>query len=386
MSAIGTISHASRFLMPEVVFGETVRQHAGRYAANFSARKVLLVTDPGIIESRILDIVIHSLDSQEIDYVTFDDVSPNPRIHQAEKGALKYQEQSCDLIMAVGGGSPMDCAKTIGILVTNGGKVTDYEGIEKVHKPLPPLIFVPTTSGSSADVSRFAIINNQIEKRKMAIISTAIIPDVALIDPETLLTMDSALTSSTVMDALTHAIEGFVSLSSSGLTEYNSLEAIRLIGKYFPRCKREPDNIYYRYKLMMASYLAGLSFSNAGLGAVHAVSHALGGLLDLPHGWCNAAMLKYIIRYNYQLAERKYEKINNALSDFDETDSSNTGLIHRVEALLDTAEIDPHLSKAGVLGDDISDLAMKAYYDPCMVTNPRKPELQDVETLYEEAL
>ncbi|NCC25619.1 MAG: iron-containing alcohol dehydrogenase, partial [Deltaproteobacteria bacterium] len=264
-----------------------------------------------------------------------------------------------------------------------------YEGVDRILNPVPPLIFVPTTSGTSADVSQFAIISNRRELVKIAIVSKAIVPDVALIDPETLVTMDAYLTACTGIDALVHAVEAFVSTAASPMTDLHALEAIRLVTANLPACLREPGNLELRGKLMLGSMEAGLAFSNAILGAVHAMAHSLGGFLDLPHGECNALLLEHVVAFNYTHAPERYRAVAEVfglgirgLSDREIRER----LIRAVRDLKKDAGVVRTLGSAGVSRSDIPVLASKAVRDACLLTNPRPANQRDIETVYEEAL
>ncbi len=288
-----------KFVAPETIFGVGALLVAGQYASKFGMMRPLVVTDPGIVEAGWADKVMESLAAFDIDGALFSAVSPNPRAEEVMAGAMAYMEHGCDGLVAVGGGSPMDCAKGIGIVVSNGGHILDYEGVDKIIVPMPPLIGIPTTAGTSADVSQFAIINDTERKTKIAIISKTIIPDVALIDPQTLTTKSPYLVACTGMDALAHAIEAFVSSAHSPMSDLHALEGIRLIRESLLASLRNPDDMELRAKTMLGSMQAGLAFSNASLGAVHAMAHSLGGYKDLPHGECNAMLLPHVIDFNY---------------------------------------------------------------------------------------
>ena len=271
-----------KFVAPEFLFGPGALDLVSQYARNFGANKVLVVTDSGVISAGWAGKVMEALESAGIPGVIFSDVTPNPRSEEVMAGVEFYRDQECDVIVAVGGGSPMDCAKGIGIVNTNRKSILEFEGIDNVGKPGPPLICIPTTAGTSADVSQFAIINNLPKRVKMAIISKTVVPDVALIDPATTVTMDLYLTACTGLDALVHAIEAFVSSANSPVTDLHALEAIRIIPSTLLDVIAHPDDVELRAKMMLGSLEAGLAFSNASLGAVHAMAHSLGGVLDLP--------------------------------------------------------------------------------------------------------
>lgn len=283
----------------------------------------------------------------------------------------------------------MDCAKGIGIVTSNRHNILEFEGIDRVPVPMPPLVCIPTTAGSSADVSQFAIITSECEKVKISIVSKAVVPDLALIDPITLLTMPSDLTACTALDALTHGIEAYVSVAHSPVTDLHALEAIRLISSNLLGAMRNLDNVEIRTRLMLGSLHAGIAFSNASLGAVHAMAHSLGGLLDKAHGECNAILLERVTAFNFESAAARYREIGEAMG------LKLTGMSHREQKarilrnmrdLRMEAGVNRSLGELGVLKEDIPALAGKALKDICMVTNPRRPSRRDVEVIYEEAL
>ncbi len=386
------MSHAfnmRKFVTPEIIFGSGARHFVGKYAQQFMATKVMLVSDRIVAATPWLADVKRSLDEAGILYETFTGVSPNPRAEEVMTGTELYHNSGCDVIVAVGGGSPMDCAKAIGIVSSNQQDVLSFEGVDRIFLPVPPLIFVPTTAGSSADVSQFCIISNRQALKKVAIVSKAIVPDVALIDPETTLSADHFLTACCGLDALTHAIEAFVSTGSGVLTDSSALEAIRLIRENLPGALRHPDNIALREKVMLGSMKAGLAFSNASLGAVHAMAHSLGGALDLAHGECNAMLLDHVIAFNYDASPEKFKIIAEAMG-LDvrgmTTSQIKKALMTEVATFKADVGIAKHLNQKGVTRSDVPVLSGKALTDACMLTNPRKASKRDVEVIFEEAL
>ena len=297
--------------------------------------------------------------------------------------------QDCDVIVAVGGGSAIDCAKGIGIVSSNRRHILELEGVDNVAEPMPPLICVPTTGGTSADVSQFAIITDLELRTKVAIISKSVVPDVSLVDPETLTTMDPYLTACTGMDALVHAVEAFVSNAHSPLTDVHALEAIRLIHPNLAGCLRDPADVALRSAVMLGSLEAGLAFSNASLGAVHAMAHSLGGYLDLPHGECNTMLLRHVTAFNFESAAERYERIGQAMAlDLRgmRTSDKQRAVLGAIEALRAEVGVTATLASRGVRGGDIPDLAEQALQDACLVTNPRQADRRDLEVIYGEAL
>lgn len=383
------ISQLRKFVSPEIIFGAGCRHNVGNYASTFGARKVLVVSDPGVVAAGWVADVEASLAAQGIDYRLFTQVSPNPRVEEVHQGADLYRAEGCNVIVAVGGGSPMDCAKGIGIVVAHGRSILEFEGVDTIRVPSPPLILIPTTAGTSADVSQFVIISNQTERMKFSIVSKAVVPDVSLIDPETTLSMDPFLSACTGIDALVHAIEAFVSTGSGPLTDPHALEAMRLISGNLVEMIANPDDIGRREKIMLGSMQAGLAFSNAILGAVHAMSHSLGGFLDLPHGMCNAALVEHVVAFNYNAAPERFRVVAETLGlDVRGLNQTQTRqrLVEHLVAFKRSVGFADTLSLHGVSVSDIPFLSRHAMEDPCILTNPRESSQRDVEVVYAEAL
>lgn len=377
-----------KFVAPEAIFGIGAIGVVGQYTRKFGMTRPLVVSDPGVMNAGWTERVMKSLADSGVDGVLFVSVSPNPRADEVMAGAQTYQENHCDGIVAVGGGSPMDCAKGIGIVISNGGHILDYEGVDKIIIPMPPLICIPTTAGTSADVSQFAIINDTERKTKIAIISKAIIPDVALIDPQTLTTKSPYLVACTGMDVMAHAVEAFVSSAQSAMTDLHALEAIRLIHGNLLASLQHPQDMDLKAKTMLASMQAGLAFSNASLGAVHAMAHSLGGFKDLPHGECNALLLPHVIDFNFPTAPDRFRSIAEAMGldsrgmRSSEVRSWLRTTMHELRAAVGIRDT---LGAKGVCAADIPILAGKAALDPCLITNPKPATKRDIEVIYEEA-
>jgi alcohol dehydrogenase len=378
-----------KFVAPECIIGVGALNLVGKYARKYGAKRVLVVTDPGVIKAGWSDKIVTTLEAIGISSVLYSNVSPNPRAEQVMAGAEFYHSHNCDVIVGVGGGSPMDCAKGIGIVSSNKRHVLEFEGVDCVTIPGPPLICIPTTAGTSADVSPYAIITNSQERVKMAILSRAVVPDIALIDPLTTMTMDPYLTACTGIDALVHAIEAFVSLAHSHIMDLHALEAIRLISKHLPQVIAEPDNHELRHQLMLGSLCAGLAFSNANLGAVHAMAHSLGGYFDLPHGECNAILLEHVMSYNFEETPERFMCIGQAMGlelGGKTTKEKRAAILNEVRNLKVAAGISATLRDRGAKLSDVSELSCKAMKDLCLATNPRRSSQRDIEVLFEEAL
>ncbi len=383
------ISELRKFVAPEFVFGAGAAMLAGQYAANLSVKKALVVSGPLLCELGYPGRVVDSLRAEGVKSVVYNGITPNPRDSEVMEGAEFYRREECDAIVAVGGGSPMDCAKAIGVVCTNDQHVLEFEGVDKVRRPGPPLICIPTTAGSAADISQFCIINDVRRKVKIAIVSKIMVPDVALIDPLLTLSMDEKLTAHTGLDALTHAVEAFVSNASSAVTDLNALEAVRLVRRHLLRAIECPDDVEARTGMMLASTFAGLAFSNAILGAVHALAHSLGGLLDLPHGLCNAILLDHVIDYNFDSAPDKYRQLGNALGGSIPANASSeearAGTLAVFRELKRAAGVKDKLYELGMSAEDLPLLAENALADACMLTNPRQPTVSEVMGIYEKA-
>lgn len=374
-----------KLISPEIIFGENARMQIDGYLESYGIRRLLLVTDKNI---RKLDwfVDVYDLVCSSVEYVTiFDNVSPNPRDLEVKEGALVFDADRCEAILAIGGGSVIDCAKGIGIVDSNGGFIADFLGIGNVFNSMPPLFCIPTTSGSGADVSQFAIFSDRAALLKFAVVCKSIVPDVSFVDPIPLMSMSPMLLAETSVDALVHSIEAYVSTGSSSVTDLYALQAIRIISKNLCISLREPHNLESRTQLMEASMLAGLAFSNASLGVVHSLAHSLGGFSDLPHGLCNAILLPFVVDYNFNTSTDKYTKVIQALT-------GSLAKVSRQEAVqilynfVQEVGMNLGLANYGVNGSDFLFMASNAVMDPCNATNPRRPTKSDLISIYREAL
>lgn len=379
----------SKFVIPEIIFGKGSLSQIGESAIRLGAKKFFLATDEGLIEAGWIKESIPFLEQKGLDYEVWSDVTPNPKDYEVEEGAKRYLASGCDAIMAIGGGSPIDAAKGVAILVTNEGTIHDYEGIDKITKPLPPMIMVPSTAGTGADISQFDIITDTSRKIKMVLVSKSLIPDISITDPLLLTTKDKELTANTGMDALTHAIEAYVSIAATFLTDVQALNAIRLISHNLRGSVASKTNLEAKEAMAMASLQAGLAFSNAILGAVHAMTHQLGGMFDMPHGQVNAILLPYVMEYNLISAVDRYVDIAVAMGEH------VTGLSRReaamkaitsVKTLAHDIGIPKGLAEIGVPEESIPQLSENAVKDACLITNPRDAEVADIEDIFRSAL
>jgi alcohol dehydrogenase class IV len=376
-----------KFEIPEIIYGINSLSQIGQCAKRLGGERVLLVSDPGVIEAGWVDAATKFLDKENLKSIVYDNVVTNPRSFQVELGAQLYNAEKCDVIIALGGGSPMDTAKGIAILVTNHGRIQDYVGCNLISQPIPPLICVPTTAGTGSDVSQFAIIADPQDKIKMTILSRAIMADVSLIDPMLRQTKIPELIAATGMDALTHAIEAFVSSLSWPMTNPHAIHAIELVFKHLVDAAKTKD-VRALEGMAIASLEAGIAFSNAILGAVHALAHPLGGLYDLHHGLANSLLLPVVVRRNLEHVPAKFAKIANAMGVETRRVPIERAAIEvpeKIETLISELGLPTRLSQVGVRAADIPILAKQAQEDLCMLTNPHCYAVEDIEEMYQKA-
>ncbi|KAF0996087.1 iron-containing alcohol dehydrogenase [Geobacillus sp. TFV-3] len=377
-----------KFVMPEVIFGNGSIHQVGESCLRLGATNVLIVSDPGVAEAGWLDVVIKSCRQVGLKYTIFCDVTINPKDEEVTKGCEAYLENECDAIIGIGGGSSIDAAKAVAILATNGGQIHEYEGVDKIQFPLPPQVMVPTTAGSGSEVSQFSVIVDTKEKKKMTIISRSLIPDIAIIDPETLSTKSAHLTASTGLDVLTHGIEAYVSLAATPLTDVQAQNAISLVGKYLRPSVASKINQEAKTNMAMGSLQAGLAFSNAILGAVHAMSHAVGGRYPLLHGDINSILLPHVMEFNLLANPKKFADIAYFLGiDTRGMSYMEAGrkAIEYVKQLAEDIGVPQRLSDIGVKQEEIRKMSLVAFHDACMITNPRDITVEEIEGIFRKA-
>ncbi|MDR3569985.1 MAG: iron-containing alcohol dehydrogenase [Syntrophobacteraceae bacterium] len=377
-----------KFEVPEIIHGLGAMGIAGQCAKRLGGERVLLVTDPGVIHAGWVDEAVGYLRAEGLKYVVYDNVVTNPRDFHVEEGARVYEKQECDVIVAVGGGSPIDTAKGIAILVSNHGCIHDYEGCNLVTQPVPPLVCIPTTAGTGADVTQMAVVTHSEKRMKMVILGRAIMPEISLIDPRLLQTESSELIAATGMDTLTHAIEAYVSSLSWTLTDPHAIHAIELVSEHLVHAARYKD-IKSLDGMSIACLEAGIAFSNAILGAVHALAHPLGGFYDIHHGLANAILLPTVVRRNMEYSLDKYARIARAMgvdTNGMSLETAASSSLLAITKLIEDLGLPSRLSEFNVNPDDISLLADLAKDDMCMRTNPYCYSKDEIETLYREAL
>jgi alcohol dehydrogenase class IV len=379
--------HLQKFEVPEIIHGPGALSKIGQCAKRLGGEKILLVTDPGLIAAGWVDQAIQYLKAEDLSYVVYDNVVSNPRDFQVEEGAELYIRENCDVIAVVGGGSPIDTGKGIAILVSNDGVIHDYEGCNLVTQPIPPMVCAPSTAGTGADVTQFAVITDTTRKVKMTIVSRAIMPEISLVDPLILQTKSPELIAATGMDTLTHAIEAYVSSLSWILTDPHAVHAIELVSRHLVNAMRTKDPNSLQ-AMSIACLEAGIAFSNAILGAVHAMAHPLGGGYDMHHGIANTVLLPVVLRHNLQYSPQKYALVAKAMGRDIQgmTAEEAAGLaFEKIQELIEALGLPTRLSQLGVRLEDIPWMAEFGQQDVCMHTNPYCYTKEEVEAIYREA-
>jgi alcohol dehydrogenase len=378
------------YFMPTVnLMGAGAVSEVGKQTKVHGGSKALVVTDKPLVDAGIVEKVTALLEKSGIDAVIYDGVQPNPTVGNVEEGAALYKNEKCDIIIAVGGGSPIDCAKGIGLVITNGGSIKDYEGLDKSEKPMPPFIAVNTTAGTASEMTRFTIITDTDRHVKMAIVDWHVTPNISINDPELMVSMPVSLTAATGMDALTHAVEAYVSTIATPLTDSAALKAIELISQYLRPAVANGEDIEARDKMAYAEFLAGMAFNNASLGHVHAMAHQLGGFYDLPHGVCNAILLPHVEHFNMLACPERFVDIAIAmgenvdgLSTMDAADKA----LEAIQRLSKDIGIPSGLKELDVKEEDLPTLADNAMKDACGLTNPRKATKEEIIQIYKNAM
>lgn len=385
--ALGEITYG--FFMPTVnLMGPGSAKSVGQQVKTFG-KKALVVTDNHLYKSGMADQIAGYIKEAGVEVAVFPGAEPNPTDKNVHDGLKALQDNQCDVLVSLGGGSAHDCAKGIGIVAGNGGNIRDYEGIDKSSKPMTPLIAVNTTAGTASEMTRFCIITNTDTHVKMAIVDWRCTPNVAINDPLLMMGMPAALTAATGMDALTHAVEAYVSTLATPITDSAALMAIDLISKNLRNAVANGENFEARDKMAYAEFLAGMAFNNASLGYVHAMAHQLGGFYNLPHGVCNAILLPHVERFNLIACPERFADIAEALGEningLSVRDAADVA-IESIQQLSKDVGIPSGLTELGVKEEDLKTMAENAMKDATHLTNPRKATLEDVIQLYKNAL
>ncbi|QIH06739.1 MULTISPECIES: L-threonine dehydrogenase [unclassified Pseudomonas] len=380
---------SSTFFIPAVnIMGIDCLDEAMSAIRNYGFGKALIVTDAGLANAGVAGMIAEKLAMQDIDSVIFDGAKPNPSIANVEQGLALLRESQCDCVVSLGGGSPHDCAKGIALCATNGGQISDYEGVDRSAKPQLPLIAINTTAGTASEMTRFCIITDESRHVKMAIVDRNVTPLLSVNDPALMVAMPKGLTAATGMDALTHAVEAYVSTAANPITDACALKAISMISHNLRQAVHDGGDLVARENMAYAQFLAGMAFNNASLGFVHAMAHQLGGFYDLPHGVCNAVLLPHVQSFNASVCAERLTDVAHALGADIRGFSPEEGAqaaITAIRTLARDVEIPAGLRELGAKLQDIPVLAANALKDACGLTNPRPAEQRQIEEIFRNA-
>lgn len=377
------------FYMPSMnLLGRGALADSIEAISKLGLKKALIVTDRPIVKLGFVTEISQMLNAAGVETIVYKDIQPNPTIQNVEDGLQLFDANACDSVISIGGGSVHDGSKAISLVAANRGNISQYEGLDKSKKPMKPLIAINTTAGTGAEMTRFVIITNPKTHVKMAIVDKHTTPLLSVNDPELMKLMPRDLTAAVGIDALTHAIEGFVSTGANHVTDACAEKAIELIGRYLlPACDNG-DDMEAREAMCHAQFLAGMCFNSSGLGHVHSIAHQLGGLLDLPHGVCNAVLLPHVQRFNSIAAASKLSRVASLLgvnvSELSDAQGAEEA-VRAIERLSEAAGITKGLSDLGVSESDFNSIAENALKDACGLTNPVDASHSDIVNILKSA-
>ncbi|EJT0552140.1 L-threonine dehydrogenase [Vibrio vulnificus] len=381
---------ASAFFIPTVnLMGAGCLKDAADSIKAQGFTKGLIVTDKILNQIGVVKQVQDLLSERHVETVVFDGTQPNPTIGNVNAGLALLKQNECDFVISLGGGSPHDCAKGIALVAANGGEIADYEGVDKSAKPMLPLIAINTTAGTASEMTRFCIITDEERHIKMAIVDKHTTPLISVNDPELMLAKPASLTAATGMDALTHAVEAYVSIAATPITDAVAIKAIELIQAHLRTAVAHGDDIEAREQMAYAQFMAGMAFNNASLGYVHAMAHQLGGFYDLPHGVCNAILLPHVQRYNAQVCPERLRDVAKAMGINVEGMSAEQGAEAAIDAIVALAKdvgIPAGIRELGAKSEDIPTLADNALKDACGFTNPKQATHEEISAIFEAAM
>lgn len=382
----------NRFILNEVsYFGPGARKELPGVVARLGYKKALVVTDKGLMKFGVAKMVLDVLDEAAIPYEIYDEVKPNPTVTNVKMGVEACKKVEADFIIAIGGGSSMDTAKGIGIICNNPefSDVISLEGVANTKKKTVPIIALPTTAGTAAETTINYVIIDEEKQKKMVCVDPNDIPAVAIIDAELMYSLPKSLTAATGMDAMTHAIEGLITKGAWELSDMFEIKAIEMIHKYLPIAVNEPTNPVGRDGMAVAQYVAGMAFSNVGLGVDHGMAHPLSALHDIPHGVACAMLLPTVMKFNAPAALPKYVDIAKALGVYKDgmtQQEAADAACTEIDNLSRLVGIPTHLSELGITEKDIDALADQAIVDVCTPGNPREVTRDDIVALYKQIL
>ena len=381
---------ANRMILNETSYhGAGAIQHIVDEVRSRSFKKALVVTDKDLIKFKVVEKVTALLDIAGLAYEIFDEVKANPSVDVIKKGVAKFKQSGADYLIAIGGGSPIDSSKAIGIIINNPEfeDVLSLEGVAPTHQKCVPIIAIPTTAGTAAEVTINYVITDEANKRKFVCVDVHDVPAVAIVDPDMMSSMPKGLTAATGMDALTHAIEGYTTKAAWALTDALHLEAIRLIAKHLRGAVENTKE--GREGMALGQYVAGMGFSNVGLGIVHSMAHPLSAYYDTPHGIANAVLLPYVLEFNAPATGEKFREIARAMGvkgvDDMSQDEYRKAAIDAVKQLSKDVGIPEKLHMIGVKQEDLVALSQDALKDVCTGGNPRNCTAEEILEIYRTA-
>lgn len=382
----------NRFVLNEVsYFGPGAREVLPKEVKRLGLHKAFVATDKDLIKFGVADKVLSVLKNAGIPYEVFSDIKPNPTVSNVKAGVKAFAASGADFILAIGGGSSIDTSKAIGIITNNPdfSDVVSLEGVADTKKKSVPIIALPTTAGTAAEVTINYVITDEVNEKKMVCVDPNDIPTIAIVDAELMYTLPKSLTAATGLDALTHAIEGLITKGAWEMSDMFEIKAIEMITRYLETAVKEPTNAEARNGMAVAQYIAGMAFSNVGLGVVHGMAHPLGAIFDIPHGVANALLLPTIMAFNAPAALDKYVIIAKAMGVYKEGMSKEKAAetaVEAVKALAIRVGIPQHLSELGIKESDLSKLADSAIADVCTPGNPREVTRDIILELYRKVL
>ncbi len=374
------------FLMKtKIVSGENLTSHVGEYVKELNGKNIMIVTDPGIINAGLLKRLEKNLKDMSIDFTIYSEVVSNPIISSIEKGAEIAKEAKTDLFIALGGGSSIDTAKGINILLSNGGGIKNYAGANKVQKPTCPLIAIPTTCGTGSEVTWSTVVSDPEQGYKFPVLTTHVMPDIAIIDPTLMSSLPSKLIASTGMDALTHALEAYVSTNAQPISDALAIHAIELISNNLRQAVHYQENQNYISEMAIASTIAGIALNMPMLGLVHAMATPLGGIFNIPHGIANAVLLPYVMKFNLVACPERFAKIAQVMGEKVErltTLEAAEKAFKAVQKLSSDVGIPNNLKDIGMDISKLEKLAEDSMKSGNCNTNPRKNSIDEVKAIF----